>query len=113
MLVNDPQIWTLIGVFAAIVIGGMSITTTLLSRNITTAIGGLRGELHAEMSGLAAEMNARFDAVGHRFDATDTRIDALHTEMNVRFDAVNTRIDHLDRDVDALARRVWGEAPDH
>jgi len=45
MLVNDPQIWTLIGVFSVIVIGGMTITTTLLSRNITTAIGGLRGEV--------------------------------------------------------------------
>ncbi|MFT4028254.1 MAG: hypothetical protein QM675_00125 [Protaetiibacter sp.] len=120
---NDPQIWTLIGVFSAIVIGGMSITTTLLGRNITTAIGGLRGEMNARFDAVNKEMNARFDsvnaemyarfeAVGSRFDAVDARIDGLHAEMNARFETVNARIDHLDRDVAALTRRVWGEAPE-
>lgn len=80
---TEPQVWTLIGVFAAIMLGGMTLMTTLIMRSTTTAIEGLRGE-----------MNARFDTV------------------DVRFDAMNVRIDHLDRDVTALMRRAWGEAAD-
>ncbi|QEO09489.1 hemagglutinin [Protaetiibacter larvae] len=85
--VNDPQIWTLIGVFAAVMLGGMTLMTTLLMRSTTSAIDGLRDE-----------MNARFEAV--------------HREMNARFDTVEVRIDHLDRDVSAITRKVWGESPE-
>ena len=85
--VNDPQIWTLIGVFAAVMLGGMTLTTTLLMRTMTASIDGLRGE-----------MNARFDGV--------------RSEMNARFDTVDTKIEHLDRDVAALTRKVWGETPE-
>lgn len=84
---NDPQIWTLIGVFAAIMLSGMTLMTTLLTRATTSAIEGLRGE-----------MNGRFDG--------------LRGEMNARFDAVDTKIEHLDRDVAALSRKVFGESPE-
>jgi hypothetical protein len=77
---NDPQVWTLIGVFTTIMLGGMTLMTTLIMRTTTTAVGGLRGE-----------MTARFDAV------------------NARFDTVDGKIDHLDRDVTFLMRRAWGE----
>ena len=80
---NDPQIWTLIGVFAAVMLGGMTLMTSLLMRATTSAIDGVRGE----MTGLRGEMNARFDAV-------------------------ETKIEHLDRDVAALSRKVFGETPD-
>ncbi|AYF97256.1 hypothetical protein [Protaetiibacter intestinalis] len=89
--VNDPQIWTLIGVFAAVMLGGMTLTTTLLMRTITASIGGLRGEMNGRFDGLRGEMNG------------------LRGEMNARFDAVETKIEHLDRDVAALTRKVWGE----
>ena len=84
---NDPQIWTLIGVFAAIMLGGMTLMTTLILRNTTTAVAGLR-----------EEMIARFLAVDARFTAVDARLDTM-----------NTRIDHLDRDITLLMRRAWGE----
>ncbi|HIE62723.1 MAG TPA: hypothetical protein EYQ02_14210 [Microbacterium sp.] len=77
---TEPQSWALIGVFTSIMLGGMTIMTTLLMRTVTASVNGLRGE----MTGLRGEMNARFDAMG-------------------------TRIDHLDRDISALSRRVWGE----
>lgn len=88
---NDPQVWTLIGVFAAIMLGGMTLMTTLINRATTNAVGAL----DAKIQGLGGEMNARFDAI--------------HTEMNARFDTVNTKIEHLDRDVTVLIRRAWGE----
>ncbi len=77
---TEPQSWVLIGLFTTLMLGGMTVMTTLLTRTVTASIDGLRGE----MNGLRGEMNARFDAMG-------------------------TRIDHLDRDVSALSRRVWGE----
>ncbi|MFT4231009.1 MAG: hypothetical protein QM602_12040 [Microbacterium sp.] len=77
---NEPQVWVLIGVFTTIMLGGMTLMTSLINRATAAAIGGLR-----------AEMNARFDAV------------------NARFDAVNDKIDHVDRDVTFLMRRAWDE----
>lgn len=88
---NEPQIWTIIGVFTAIMLGGMTAMTTLLTRATTSAIDGLRGEMVARFDGVRAEVNG------------------LRGEMNARFDAVDTKIEHLDRDVATLTRKVWGE----
>ena len=74
--VTEPQIWTMIGLMAAVFFGTMTIISTMFTRVVRSEIGGLRGE-----------MNARFDAV------------------DVRFDAVNGRIDNLDRDVQFLMNR--------
>ena len=74
--VTEPQVWTMIGLMAAVFFGTMTIISTMFTRVVRSEIGGLRGE-----------MNARFDAV------------------DVRFDAVNGRIDNLDRDVQFLMNR--------
>lgn len=63
---TEPQVWTLIGVFAAIMLGGMTLMTTLLSRVVMTTVGGLR-----------AEMGARFDAVDTRIDHLDRDVAAV------------------------------------
>lgn len=99
---NEPQVWTLIGVFASVMLGGMSLMTTLIVRSTTAAIDGLRAEMRGDhtglraevtsgLTGLRAEMITRFDAVDARLDATDARIA------------------HLDRDVTFLMTRAWGE----
>ncbi|HEY5221527.1 MAG TPA: hypothetical protein VIJ18_00530 [Microbacteriaceae bacterium] len=76
---TEPQVWTLIGVFAAAVFGMITVVSTLFVRVIRSEIGGLRGEI----GGLRGEMNARFEAVDRRFD-------------------------YLDRDVQALTKHVFG-----
>ena len=81
---SDPQVWAVIGVFTTIMLGGMTLMTTLLTRTLNVAIGGLR-----------AEMSARFEAVDARFHAVDAR-----------FDSIDTQIAHLDRDVSALIHRA-------
>lgn len=84
---TEPQVWTLIGVFAAAVFGMITVVSTLFARVIRSEIGGLRGEiggLHGEIGGLRGEMNARFEAVERRFD-------------------------YLDRDVQALMKHVFGQ----
>ena len=76
---TEPQVWTMIGVFTALMFGMLTTVSTLFVRVIRSEIGGLRGE-----------MKARFEAVDSRFDG-----------MNVKFD-------NLDRDVQLLMRREFG-----
>ncbi|MFT4030099.1 MAG: hypothetical protein QM675_09505 [Protaetiibacter sp.] len=91
---NDPQIWTVIGVFAAMMLGGFTMSTSLLARVVRVSIDGLE-----------KKMDARFEAVDTRFMAVDARFAAV----DARLEAVNTRLDHLDRDVSALVRRAWDD----
>lgn len=88
---TEPQVWTMIVAFTGVMVGTLTVISTLFVRVLRSEIGGLRGEI----GGLRGEMNARFDAV--------------NSEMNARFDAVSTRLDYLDRDVQALTKRVWGD----
>lgn len=82
-LMNDAQIWTMIGCFTALMFGMVTVVSTLFIRVVRTEIGGLRNEMNAQIGGLRNEMNARFDTV-------------------------NTRIDGLDRDMQAVVTRTFG-----
>lgn len=80
---NEPQVWTIIGVLAAALFGMITLMSTMFTRVIRSEIGRLEGKF----DGLRGEMNARFDAV------------------DVKFEGVNVRIDNLDRDVQFLMKR--------
>ena len=92
--VTEPQVWTMIGVFSALMFGTWTIISTLFVRVIRTEVGGLRGEI----SGLRGEMMSQSNG--------------LRAEMNARFDAVNVKIDGLDRDVQLLMSREFGTERD-
>lgn len=62
--VNEPQVWTLIGVFAAIMLG----LITIITRNFTQTL------------------SANFEVMSTKFDAVNERIDGLGTEMRLRFE---------------------------
>lgn len=85
---NDPQIWTLIGVFAAAMLGGFTVVISSLSRVIRAEITGLRAEIGGKITGLRGEIGGEISG------------------LNTRFDTLEKRIDHLDRDVQALTNRV-------
>ncbi|GAB3600028.1 hypothetical protein [Microbacterium tumbae] len=87
---DDAQIWAMIGAFTALMLGMLTIVSTLFVRVLRAEIGGLRGELNGRIDRLHGEMNG------------------LRGEMNARFDAVNTRMEGLDRDVQALVKRTFG-----
>ena len=74
---TEPQIWVLIGVFAAANFGMMGIITTSFNRNLHTAMAGLRGELMGEIKALRHEMNARFETMDVKFAALDKDVQAL------------------------------------
>jgi hypothetical protein len=63
---TEPQIWTMIGAFAALMFGMMTMVSTVFIR-----------VLRAELGGLRAEMNSRFEIVGHRIDGLDRDVQAL------------------------------------
>lgn len=63
---TEPQMWTLIGVFATATFGMLTLMSTMFVRIIRAEIGGLRGE-----------MNARFESVNHRLDGLDRDVQAL------------------------------------
>ena len=91
--VIEPQVWVLIGVFAAAMFGMIGIVTSSFNRTLTAAISGVRTEIsgvRTEISGLRDVMDARFDAVDAKFDA---------------------KFDVLDRDIQALSRQVFGTDP--
>ena len=90
---TEPQVWVLIGVFAAAMFGMIGIVTSSFNRTLTAAIGGVR----TEIGGLRDVMDARFDAVDARFEASDAKFEA--------------KFEVLDRDIQALSRHVFGADP--
>lgn len=97
--------WTLIGVFAAIMLGSMTLMTTLINRTTRATIGELRGEM---LGGFAA-VEARFEAVGARFEAVEARFEARFEVVDIRLEALGHKIDQLDRDIGAINRKIWGD----
>ncbi|WP_091031879.1 hypothetical protein [Microbacterium oxydans] len=78
MRLNDPQVWTLIGVFAAVMLGGMTLMTTQLSRVI-----------RAEVGRIDATLSARIDGV------------------DARLGRIESKLDDLDKELTNLAARFW------
>ncbi|PRB12054.1 hypothetical protein [Microbacterium sp. MYb62] len=76
---TEPQVWTLIGVFAAGMFGTMTLMSTMLLRSMQNGFEGMRAEF------------------GSGIESARTDIRALHG-----------RIDHLDRDVNAISRHLFG-----
>ncbi|HEU4849065.1 MAG TPA: hypothetical protein VFS93_01505 [Terrimesophilobacter sp.] len=82
LTLTEPQIWVLIGVFAAAIFSMIGIVMTSFTRTLTQS-----------------------------FARVDTRIDSFRDVMDARFEAMNVKFDLLDRDIQALSRRVFGTDP--
>lgn len=66
---NEPQVWTLIGVFAAIMLGGFTLSTTLIARTMRSGFDAVDARFET--------VNAKFDAVNARLDHLDRDVSAL------------------------------------
>jgi hypothetical protein len=89
LTVTEPQVWVLIGVFAAAMFGMIGIVTSSFNRNLSTVAAGLRSEIagvRSEIGGLRETMNAKFDAVDAKFSG---------------------KFETLDRDIAVLSRHVF------
>ncbi|CAN7509212.1 MULTISPECIES: hypothetical protein [Microbacterium] len=93
MRLDDPQVWTLIGVFTTMMLGGMTLMTMQFSRVIRAEVGGLRGELRGEIGGLRGDLSGR--------------LESLEGRLTGRIDALEHKVDSLDKEVANLATRFW------
>ncbi|HRQ00848.1 MAG TPA: hypothetical protein PK781_10390 [Terrimesophilobacter sp.] len=84
---TEPQVWVIIGVFAAALFGVLGTIVPLITRTITAEIRGQSGELRVEIANLGGEIAA----VEHRLSA---------------------KITALDGDVQAISRQVFGRGGD-
>ena len=108
---NEPQVWTLIGVFAAATFGLIGIVTSSFMRVMNVNFQRIDDRFAA----LTEVMNTKFELVDARFAQVDARLDRVDARLDrvdARLDQVNSKIDHLDRDVQTLFRRVFPEYPD-
>ena len=102
---TEPQVWTMIGVFTALMFGMLTLVSTLFVRVVRTEIGGLRGELIGEIGTLRGEIG--------------TELGSIRAEMGAEFGSIrgelrslNTKVDGLDRDVQLLMSREFGKERD-
>lgn len=86
---NDPQVWTLIGVFAAVMLGGMTLMKTQLSRVIRAEVDRVEGTLSAKIDRVEGTLSARIDG------------------LDARLGRIETKVDDLDREFTNLATRFW------
>ncbi|QNA93808.1 MULTISPECIES: hypothetical protein [unclassified Microbacterium] len=87
---TEPQVWTLIGVFAAGMFGTLTLMSTMFLRTMQNGFDGVRTEMRNEFASVRTESASEFAGV--------------HTEIR----AMHERIDHLDRDVSAIYRHIFG-----
>ncbi|WP_308467858.1 hypothetical protein [Rathayibacter soli] len=91
VIMNEAQVWSVIGVLAATLISMVVGMSTLFLRTMKANFDTMSARFEtvgSEISGLRAEMNARFDAVGTRFDATDRRIEGVDRDIQTVFSKI-------------------------
>lgn len=103
---TEPQIWVLIGIFAAAMFGALGLIVPLVNQSTRSAVDAAVAGLRGEMAGGFAAIDAKFGTIDARFEAMDAKFVSLEKVMNARFDAVGTRLDNLDRDVTAITKKV-------
>ena len=97
---TEPQVWVLIGVFAASTFGMIGIVTSSFNRNLAAAIGGVRSEIggvRSEIGGVRSEIDGLRDTMNARFETLDAKFTG--------------KFEILDRDIQALSRHVFGTDP--
>jgi len=67
---TEPQVWTLIGVFATALFGMLTLMSTMFVRVLRTEIGGLRTEMRTEIR----RLDQRFDTLDRDVQAIAKRV---------------------------------------
>lgn len=98
---TEPQVWTLIGVFAAGMFGTITLISTMFLRTMQNGFDGVRTEMRNEFASVRTEMRNEFASVR-------TEMRSEFANVRTEIGAVHGRIDHLDRDVNAIYRHLFG-----
>ena len=93
---TEPQVWTLIGVFAAGMFGTITLISTMFLRGMQDGFDSMRREFSSEFASVRTELaSVKAEARGE-FATVRAEIQSVHG-----------RIDHLDRDVNAIYRHLF------
>lgn len=132
---NEPQMWTVIGVLAAALLGTITLITQMTMRVMNThftsfrsevaaefravrsefkaELGAVHSELKAELGAVHSELKAELGAVKTELGAVhnelNTEIRSLRNETSTQFESVHTQIAHLDREVQEIRKHVFSE----
>lgn len=116
---TEPQVWVLIGTFAAAVLGGMTFSTNLIMSSLSKVITANTDRLESRIDALRFETMSEFQATGYRIDSLGTalnaKIDSVEARLTAQMGSVESRLRgdmaRIDADVTAIAKRVWTEPP--
>ncbi|WP_314457815.1 hypothetical protein [uncultured Microbacterium sp.] len=138
---TEPQVWVLIGTFAAAVLGGMTFSTNLIVGSLTKVITANTDRLEARIDALRHETVSEFQVTRFRIDGVEAglaakidgveagltaKIGSVEAGLNGKIDSVEARLSsqiesvesrlrddmaRIDSDVTAIARRVWTDPP--
>jgi uncharacterized membrane protein YciS (DUF1049 family) len=86
---NEPQVWTLIGVFAAAIFAMLGLVSGLFPQVVRAEIG----------------------RVGVQIEALDRKVDVRSDALERRVERLERKVDDIDRDVQAISRRVFPDSP--
>lgn len=105
---TEPQVWTLIGVFAAGMFGTITLVSTMFLRMMHSGFESVRTEFRIEFASVRTEFRTEFESVRAEFASVRTEIGSEFTGVRTEIRAIHGRIDHLDRDVNAIYRHLFG-----
>ncbi|KEP74722.1 hypothetical protein HR12_05355 [Microbacterium sp. SUBG005] len=116
---TEPQVWVLIGTFAAAVLGGMTFSTNLIMGSLSKVITANTDRLEARIDSLRAETMAESRVTRlelHSVEAgLNAKIDSVEAGLNAKIDSVESRLRgdlaRIDADVAAITKRVWNDPP--
>lgn len=139
--VTEPQVWVLIGTFAATVLGGMTFSTNLIMGSLTKVITANTDRLEARLDAVRYETVAEIHVTRTRVDSVEAgltakidtveagltakintveaglsaKIDTVEAGLSAKIDSVESRLRgdlaRIDADVTAIIRRIWNDPP--
>lgn len=83
---TEPQVWVLIGVFAAAMFGMIGIVTAGFNRNL----------------------DSKFAIMAERFERVESNVSSRIEALDAKFSA---KLDLMDADIQAISRHVFGSDP--
>ncbi|MBO1804453.1 hypothetical protein [Leucobacter ruminantium] len=104
---TEPQVWTLIGVFAAALVGMITFTTQIMWRSINAQFDSFRREMRSEFAAARSELAAHRSETAAQFGSVRSEMEAHRSETAAQLESLRVQVSHLDRDVEALSRRVF------
>ncbi len=99
---NEPQVWTLIGMFGAMMVGLITIITQTFMRTMSAKFE----TVNERIDGFKTEMVLRFERVDERMDEGFKLVDRRFEQVDRQFEQVDRRLDKVDQRLDKLDTRV-------